>query len=73
MNERKKQEEQYNGYRKTLTDQVEQLKKQKDEIELSKKLAEVDSTKEISQLKEALSEAESLKEDIHKKHKNLEK
>jgi len=36
---------------------------------LSKKLAEVDSTKEISQLKETLAETEALKEDIHKKHK----
>jgi len=48
MNERKKQEEQYNQYRKTLTDQVEQLKKANNEIELAKKLKEVDSEKEIT-------------------------
>ena len=48
MNERKKEEEQYNAYRKTLSDQVEQLKKNNNEIELAKKLKEVDNNKEIS-------------------------
>lgn len=36
--ERRKQEDQYNEYRKTLTDQVEQLKKKNNELELSRKL-----------------------------------
>jgi len=34
MNERKKQEDQYNEYRKRLTDEVEQLKKKNNELEL---------------------------------------
>jgi len=34
LTERRKQEEQYNEYRKTLSDQVEQLKKKNNELEL---------------------------------------
>ena len=58
MNERKKQEEQYNEYRKRLTDEVEQLKKKNNELELQQKIMSGDFEKEVSTLKEQLIEAE---------------
>jgi hypothetical protein len=58
MNERKKQEEQYNEYRKRLTDDVEQLKKKNNELELQQKIMSGDFEKEVSTLKEQLIEAE---------------
>jgi hypothetical protein len=45
--ERKKQEEQYNDYRKTLTDQVEQLRKKNNELELAMKLSDGENEKNI--------------------------
>jgi hypothetical protein len=38
VQERKKQEEQYNEYRKKLIEQVEQLKKRNNELELERKI-----------------------------------
>ena len=38
VTERRKQEEQYNDYRKKLTDQVEQLKRRNNELELESKV-----------------------------------
>ena len=52
LQERKKQEETYNEYRKTLTDQVENLKKKNNELELQVKVAEGEFQKDVQQLKE---------------------
>lgn len=59
LHERRKQEEQYNEYRKTLSDQVEKLKKRNNELELEQKLNVGEFEKEMSLLKERLSEAEN--------------
>jgi len=42
----------YNEYRKKLIDQVEQLKKKNNELELERKLIEGDYQKEVHTLKE---------------------
>jgi len=71
LQERKKQEETYNEYRKTLTDQVENLKKKNNELELQVKVAEGEFQKDVQQLKEQLNEAEEAKNAAEEKLKSL--
>lgn len=72
MNEKKKQEEVYNEYRKKLTDQVEQLKKKNNEIELAQKLMDSDFTKQKQQLQEQLEDAQNVRDDAVSKLKRLQ-
>lgn len=71
MNEKKKQEETYNEYRKKLTDQVEQLKKKNNELELSQKLMDSDYSKQKIQLQEQLDDATKVRDSALEKLKKL--
>jgi murein L,D-transpeptidase YcbB/YkuD len=62
MNQRKEQEEQYNEYRKRLSNDIENLKKKNNELELGAKLKDGEYEKNVSLLEERLAEAEEVKE-----------
>jgi hypothetical protein len=62
MNQRKEQEEQYNEYRKRLSNDIENLKKKNNELELGAKLKDGEYEKNVSLLEERLAEAEEVKD-----------
>jgi len=62
MNQRKEQEEQYNEYRKRLSNDIENLKKKNNELELATKLKDGEYEKNMSLLEERLAEAEEVKD-----------
>ena len=62
MNQRKEQEEQYNEYRKRLSNDIENLKKKNNELELATKLKDGEYEKNVSLLEERLAEAEEVKD-----------
>ena len=70
MNERKQQEEQYNEYRKRLTNDLEKLKTKNNELELAQKIMQGEIDKETSSLKEQLLEAEQARDHALKQLKN---
>ena len=71
MAQKKQQEETYNEYRKKLADQIEQLKKKNNEIELAKKLLESEYAKESQLQKVELDEAKDTRDDAMAQLKKL--
>ena len=62
MNQRKEQEEQEKEYRKRLSNDIENLKKKNNELELGAKLKDGEYEKNVSLLEERLAEAEEVKD-----------
>mmetsp|Transcript_9207 Transcript_9207/g.13957 ORF Transcript_9207/g.13957 Transcript_9207/m.13957 type:complete len:280 (+) Transcript_9207:2384-3223(+) len=72
LSERKLQEEQYNEYRKRLTNELEQLKKKNNELELSQKVQEGEYEKNTNIIKEQLIETEQARDHALKQLRQLE-
>ena len=72
LNERKQMDEQYNEYRKRLTNELEQIKKKNNELELTQKVHDSEYDKNMSMLKDQLSEAEMQRDSALKQLKSME-